>query len=109
MKATFGILHHVLPVDSRKRFDLLSVCIHLLDLWTELVGLNEIRTVHESQGESHLRSQLTSDKLPFSKLQGVTDLLPDENRYLEATSVFTRNIDSTSGSESSFVQALFAR
>lgn len=46
LKAPFGRLRLPLSADSKSRCRLLTVCVHLLNLRTRCVGLNQIRTTY---------------------------------------------------------------
>lgn len=50
IKGPFGRLKLPLSPDALKRERLLRICVHLFNLRTRLVGLNQIRTVYANVG-----------------------------------------------------------
>lgn len=50
LKDTFGCLRLPLTPDSRKRYLLLLICVHLLKSRTRVKGLNKIQTFYSSTG-----------------------------------------------------------
>lgn len=49
LKAPFGCLRLPLTAESKRRYRIISICIHMFNFKTRTIGLNQIWTVHSDK------------------------------------------------------------